>query len=550
MARLDRLGPTKEVAQLGAVIGREFPHELLAALSPLDDAALEAAVAQLADAELLYRRGLPPRAVYTFKHALIQDTAYQSLLKSKRQHYHARIAKTLADSFPERAASEPEVVARHYEEARFFPEAIAWYQRAGERASQRSANAESVGHLTKAIALLETLPETPERKQRELVLQVALGAPLLVLKGYGGAEVERAYGRAHDLCREIGEAPQLFQALWGLSVFYQARNELGTALELGAQLLGLAEGTGEPSLLIMAHMSLGSPYYWKGEWTKSLQHVEQAIALYDPSKHRPLAYVYGEDPGVSSRIYAAQALWQLGFPDRALQRITEGVDLAREGAHPFSLGYALSFAAGIHVLRREPEPARKRAAESIAVSREQDLSLWLGLGTVLHGWALARAEAGGEGLEELQEGVTLLMNTGTEVGAPYLFTYLAEAYADAGRIEDAQSALDNSLALAALKQSPYWDAEMHRLKGEFLLKQDRSAEQEAEALFRRALELAREQKARSLALRAALSLCRLQRRQGKRKDARALLAGIYGAFTEGFETGDLKDARALLDELS
>ena len=550
MARLDRLGRTKEVAQLAAVLGREFPYELLAAVSGMDAGSLVDALERLAEAELLYRRGTPPRATYTFKHALVQEAAYQSLLNRTRREYHARIARVLEERFPERGASEPEVLARHYEEARLPAEAARYYERAGERAEQRSANREAISHLRRGIELLGALPESANRDRQELRLQVKLGAPLLEARGYGDAEVERAYARARELCQGVGETPELFQALWGLSVFYHARNELSTAVEMGEDLLGVAERSGDSSLLISANLSLGCPFFWQAKFAECLQRVERTIALYEPAKHRSLSYVYGENPGVSSRIYAAMALWMLGFPDRALRRIYEAVEVARDATHPFSLGYALTFAAAIHVLRREREAAREWAEKAIALSEEQHLLLWLGAARFYLGWALAEPGAGREATEALEAGAAQVAATGTEVGAPSLFGLMAEAYGELGRLDDGLRTLENALDLAERRQSPFWNAELYRLKGELLLRQDAAAGSDAAAFFRRALEIARQQGAKVFELRASVNLSRLLRQQGSASDASAVLAPIYRWFTEGHGTADLTRARSLLDELS
>ncbi len=551
MARLDRLGPAKEVAQLAAVLGREFPHDLLEAVTFRDAAALAAALDQLASAELLYRRGTPPRAVYTFKHALVQETAYRSLLKKKCQEYHARIARTLEERFPERVALEPEVAARHYEEAGLVAQAIPLYERAGERAAQRSAHREAISHLRRGIELLATLPASAERDRQELRLQVKLGAPLLESRGYGDAEVQRAYARARELCQIVGDAPETFRAIWGLGVFYHARNELGTAVEMGQYLVDVAERAEDPALLISASVSVGCPQFWQGKFATCLEWMERAIALYEPEQHRGLAYVYGECPGVASRVYAAMALWYLGFPDRALRMIDDAVAVAEDAIHPFSRAYALVFNAAIHVLRREREGVRRAAEAATAFAEEQHLTFWLEIGHFYRGWALAEPQGGRAALGPIESAVARLAASGTEVGAPSILGLFADAYGACGRIDEALQTIENALALADLRQTPFWSAELARLKGELLLRRDGAkAAPDAEDLFRCSLEIARGQEARSFELRTSVSLARLLRRQGRTADARALLAPIYAWFTEGYDTVDLQEARALLDELS
>jgi len=551
MARLDRLGPAKGVAQLAAVIGREFPYELLAAVTSRDTATLTAALDQLGSAELVYRRGTPPRAVYTFKHALVQDTAYRSLLKKKCQEYHARIARTLEQRFPERVALEPEVAARHYEEAGLVAEAIPLYERAGARAAQRSAHREAISHLRKGLALLTTLPWSPDRDRQELRLQVKLGAPLLESRGYGDIEVEQAYTRARELCGVVGDAPESFRAIWGLAVFYHARNELVTAVEMGRDLMDVAERAGDRALLLSASISVGCPQLWQGKFATCLEWMERAIALYDPERHRELAYVYGENPGVSSRVYAAQALWYLGFPDRALRMTDEAVAVAEDGIHPFSRAYALSFKAAIHLMRCERDRAREAADAAIAFAEAQHLTFWLEIGRFYRGWATAEPQAGSTALDMIETAVARMAASGTEVAAPSALGIFADAYATCGRLDAALQTIDNGLTLAEMRQSPFWSAELLRLKGELLLRRDGAkAAADAESLFRRALATAREQEARSFELRTAVSLARLLRRQNRTADARALLAPAYAWFTEGYDTVDLTEARALLDELS
>src|SRR5262249_53056139 len=301
MARLDRLATVKSLAQLGATLGREFSYELLQAVSPWDEGTLRHGLQQLVEAEFLYQQGLPPQATYLFKHALIHDAAYQSLLRSTRQQYHQRIAQVLEARFPETVETQPELVAHHYTEAGLTAQAIPYWQRAGQRAVERSANLEAVAHLTKGLALLATLPDTPERAQQELVVQTTLGPALLVTKGYAAPEVLQAYARARELCQQVGETPRLFQVLRGLWNFYLIRMELQTTRELGEHLLTLAQHIGDPALLLEAHCALGCTVDYLGEFAAAQAHYAQGIALYDPQQHRSHAVRYGQDPGVVCR---------------------------------------------------------------------------------------------------------------------------------------------------------------------------------------------------------------------------------------------------------
>jgi tetratricopeptide (TPR) repeat protein len=550
MGRLDRLGEAKQVAQLGAVLGREFPYALLEAVAPMKEVALREGLGRLVEAELVYQRGLPPKATYSFKHALVQDTAYQSLLESQRQELHGRIADALEQRFPERVAREPDVMARHCDAAGRTAQAIGHYQRAGERASQASANEEAIGHLRRAIELLGTLPETRERDQQELGLQMAIAAPLSAARGWMHPECEEAFDRARALASQIGEVPERARVLAGLAASYSNRGDLATSSELASQALEAAERMGGAFDLLSAHMSAGSTLYYKGEFSRSLHHLEQVIGLYDFKEHAPLAHTMGIDRGIVSRSFASFCQVFLGYSDRALATSQESVALARRVEHPASLALALGFAGQTHWLRREPSPAQERADEAIALAEELGFPLYLGMARATRGWARAMAQGGGEAVAEIQQALAELarMRTGG-AGAPCLLAMFAEAFWKVGRHDDALGALGLGLARAQATGSHHFDAGLHRLRAEILLDQDGGALEEAESCVRRALQLAREQKAKYVELRAATTLARLLRDQGRHDEARALLQPVYDWFTEGFDTQDLKDARALLDEL-
>jgi class 3 adenylate cyclase/predicted ATPase len=556
MARLDRLAAVKAVAQLGATIGRQFGYELLRAVSPLDEATLQHGLRQLVEAELVYQRGVPPQAAYTFKHALIQDAAYQSLLRSTRQQYHQRLAQVLAVQFPEMAEIQPELLAHHYTEAGLVAQAIPYWQRAGQRALERSANLEAVAHLTQGLELLATLPDTPERAQQELDLQTTLGPALMFTKGQAAPEVLQAYARARALCQQMGETTQLFQVLRGVWLFYLMRMELRTAREIGEQLLTLAQQVGDPALLLEAHYALGTPLNYLGEFTAAQAHFEQGIALYDPQQHRAHAVRYGLDPGVMCRVYAALTLWWLGYPDQALQRSHEALTLARELAHPFSLACALFFAAWLHNLRREWPLTHERAEAVIALATEQGSAQFVAGGTFFRGCALAEwdpAPGAGQGqveagMAQMQQGLAAWRATGAEVLRPYGLALLAKASAQVGQREAGLALLAEALAVLNDTGERRWEAELHRLKGELLLALSREHDGEAEACFQQSLAVAHLQQAKSLELRAAMSLGRLWQRQGKTEHARQLLTEVYTWFTEGFDTADLQEAQALLEQ--
>jgi predicted ATPase/class 3 adenylate cyclase len=551
MARLDRLAPVKETAQLGAVLGREFTYELLAAVSPLPDQALQEAVAQLVGAGLLFRRGQPPEAQYRFKHALVQEAAYQSLLRSTRQRHHQRIAQVLEARFPGSCETQPELLAHHYTQAGVMAQAISYWRRAGQRAIERSAHAEAIAHLSKGLELLTSLPDTPERLQQELDIQTTLGPALMAAKGFAAPEVLHAYARARELCRQVGETPQLFPVLWGLRAFYAQRAELHIARELAEQLLHLAQRTQDPALLMEAHRALGVTLLWLGELVPAQAHLEQGITLYDSQEHRSLAFRYGEDPGVICRLYAAHLLWYFGYPDQALNRIREALSLAYELAHPFSVAYALYFTAVLHYFRREEQLTQEHTEATITLSAKQGFTFFVARGTMLQGWALVAQRRGAEGMAQMHQGLAAWQATGSEMGRPYALAQMAEAYGKEGQAREGLGVLAEALAAVGRHKELYYEAELYRLQGELLLIQAAGrACSEAETCLQRALGVARRQQAKSLELRAAMSLARLWQRQGKRDEARDLLAPIYGWFSEGFDTADLQEARALLDALA
>jgi predicted ATPase len=566
MARLDRLAPVKEIAQVGAVLGREFSYDLLHAVSRVEESTLQHGLRQLVDAELMYQRGLPPHATYLFKHALIQDTAYQSLLKSTRQQYHRQIAQVLVDRFPETVEPQPELVAQHYTEAGLIEQAIPYWQRAGQRATERSANEEAIAHLSKGLELLNTLPDTPERTRQELTLQIALGAPLMATKGFGAPEVGRAYARARELCQLTGDTSHLFPILRGLWEFYQLRAEHQTARELAEQLLALAQREADPALLLLAHNVLADTLLMLGEFRVAREHAERGTALYDVHQHRSHAFLYGYDSGWHCLSYAAWALWYLGYPEQALKKIHAALSLARDLSHPFTFVAALHLASTLHQLRREAQAVQERAEAEMALCMEQGFAFFLAGGSKFRGWALVEQGQGKEGIAQLHQGLAAWRATGTEMQRPHFLALLAEAYGKVGQTEEGLSLLAEALALVDKNGERFYEAELYRLKGTLTLQkfqvsgsrfqaqespksEVRGPESEAEECFLKAIEIARRQQAKSLELRAATSLARLWQQQGKQKEAHAMLAEIYNWFTEGFDTKDLQEAKVLLEEL-
>ena len=512
-------------------------------------------------------------AYYGFLHALYQNVLYERVTMTRRQRLHQRIGEREENGYGEQAREIAGELAAHFARSRDYRRAVKYFGQAGAKAIGRSAHREAIGHLTKAIELLSTLPDTPERTQQEITLQVALGPALIATKGFAAPEVERAYARAQELCQQAGEAPRLFPVLVGLFRFYLLRAELRTAHELGQQCLSLAQSVQESALLLEAYMALGPPLLFLGKIASAREHTERGIALYDPQQHRSHALLYQLDPGVVCLAIAAWALWLLGYPDQACKRIHAALALAREISHPFSLALALLVAAVLRQLRQEEQAVNEGGEALMALSREQGFPHWLAWGAIVRGWALAEQGQAEEGIAQIHQGLTAYRATGAELFRPHHLTLLAEAYRKVGQAEEGLTALTEALAVADNTEERWYEAELYRLTGELTLQRatqkskgkrqkakietnpqpltpsTQAAVQEAEECFLKAIAIAQKQQAKSLELRATMSLARLWQQQGKTIEAHKLLAEIYAWFTEGFDTKDLQEARALLDSL-
>jgi class 3 adenylate cyclase/predicted ATPase len=548
MARLDRLMTGKVIAQLGATMGRQFSYALLQAVTQLNERTLQEELHRLIDAEIVYQRGVLPQSTYVFKHALIQDAAYESLLKSTRQQYHQRIAQVLEERFPETAEAQPELLAHHLTQAGLPEQAVHYWHTAGQRASERSAHVEAISHLRQGLALLQTLPETPERTRREVGMLIALGVSLNVTKSIAAPEVAQTYLRAQHLCQHLDDPYQRFPVLRGLWQYYHVCTDFRTAHALGEQLLALAQQVRDSAMLVAAHRALGATLFGMGAVAAAQTHFAQGIALYD-QQHRVYAVLHGDDAGVACRTFDAWTLWCLGYPDQGLARKQEAVTLAQQVAHPFSLGLALGWAAAFHQLRREERAAQEHAEAVVLLAKEQGFPYWVATGSILHGWALAHQGQAREGIAQIVQGLIACRATGAETLRPYFLALLAEAQGTLGEPEEGLTVLTEALTLANTTGERRYEPELYRLKGELLLQQNSANQAEAEACFHHSLDIARSQQAKSWELRVATSLARLWQRQGKRQEAHDLLAPVYRWFTEGFNTADLQDAKALLDEL-
>lgn len=515
MARLDRLGSAKEVAQLGAVLGRSFRYDVLeqvalgdgqrpGLLSSTDTTALRHALGQLVDAELVFQRGRPPRATYTFKHALVQDAAYQSLLRSTRQQVHACIAEVLSARFPD---TPPELLAHHYTEAALIPQAVAAWQRAGEVALVASAHAEAIHHLRRGLDLLKQLPETTDRAREEITLQTTLGVPLMVTRGYAAPEVEAAYARAHALCRKVGSSPQLFPALWGLWIFYHVRGDYAMAEQHGEQLLELAEATSDSGILLGAHQALGATRFLRGRLREGRDHFQRVLAIYDPARHLPLAYLFGQDAAAFSLSHLAWISYHFGEPELARSQATEALTLCDELNQPVSRGFALHFVASLGCLLGDLDMAEAHARTVIQLSEEVGMPHWKALGEIDLGWAASARGHHQEGAGRIRGALAMLTGGGSYVSFSEWRAALIEAEIGAGKLDEARSLLDDTLAYVEARDERYFEPELYRLAGTLALA--RGARDEAEAAFRKALTVAEIQGASGLASRIHESMERL-----------------------------------------
>ena len=557
MARLDRLGSAKEAAQIGAVIGREFSHALLAAVARKPDAQLDSALDRLIQAGLLSRRGAAPNATYLFKHALVQDAAHGTLLREQRRGLHARIFEALESQFAEIAENQPELLARHSTEAGLIERAAALWSRAGERSLARSALAEAVTQLNRAIDQIATLPATPALRAEQIRLQVALITPLLHVKGYAAAETKTAAEQARLLIEQaeaLGEPPEdpllLLSVLYAFWVANQVAFSGAVICDLAAQFLSLAEKQRAAVPLMVGHRLMGTSFLLTGDIAEGRGHLDQAIALYDPAKHRPVATRFGQDVGVAALSYRSFVLWSLGYPEAALRDTNDALKNAREMDQAATLMFALSHALIPYTLCGNRAAAAAHAQEVVALAEEKGASLWKALAMMNQGSVLALAGRASDAIEKLISGIAAYRTTGATIWVPFFLPHLARAYAELGQFEEAWRCIGEAMTAVETTKEKWCEAEIHRTAGELTLMSPEPDTAKAEAHFERALGIAREQKANSWELRAAMSLARLWRDQGKRQEARDLLAPVYGWFTEGFDTLDLKQAKALLQEFA
>ena len=550
MARLDRLGPAKEIAQIGAVIGREFPYELLGVVARRHEAELRAALDRLSEARLVFRRGTPPDAIYTFKHALVQDAAYSTLLRGDRQQLHAHIAEALEERFPEWIAREPELLAHHFAEARQTERAIGYWLKAGERAAGRSANLEAVRQLTRGLETLQTLPESPERDRRELAFQIAIGTPLIAVQGYSAPETGAAYSRARVLCERLGEAEPLVATLSGEFVFYFVRGNYPMMRRLTDEARQVSERFPNPVVRLAGHRLAGITAMHFGAFSEARSEFEAILRLYDASRHRSEPVHYVHDPKVSALTYLALVLWMLGLPEQARRSSVAAFQCAAELDQANLTAHVRNFAgAGLAELLGDVAAVRAHAEAIIELAERHSLGYWRVNGLILRGWALAQEGAAEAGIELMCRNAADRAALGVGWYQARYLCMLAAVYAQTGQAEAGLRVIAEAKDLVARNDEHMWESELDRIEGELRRMQGASAS-DVEACFARAVARSHQQCAMSLELRAGTSLARLWRDHGKRSEARDLLAPVYGWFTEGFDTRDLKEAKALLEELS
>ena len=535
--------------KVAAVAGRQIDVKLLRNIDLKIN--VEAWLDRCAEASVLEVQ----QGWWRFAHDKLREGVLLKLPADEQKRLHRQVAETieqvyatdLSPFYPRLAYHWSQVVADEHPDPVLVSKAIDYLQKAGEQAVRSSANQEAVRFFNEAIDLLKTKPDTSsERIQQELTLQVALGNPLIATKGYASPEVEQAYTRARELVQQVGESPQLFPMLYGVWVFHYAGTKLQTARDLAEQFLSLAQRQQDPALLLTAHGIMGNSLLSLGEVASAQEHLEQSIPLYNPQQHRSLAFLYGEDPKMVCLAYLGLSLWALGYPDQALERSHEALALDREVSHPHSLAFAMAWTTLLHLFRRDGQAVQKQAKALIALSEEQGFGLWLMMGTFWQGWGLAEQEQITEGIPQMRQFLPALQGL---VHGSYMVALLADVYRKVGQVAEGLTLLTEVLATVHRTGERFYEAEIHRLKGELLWMQGET-EAAVERHYQQAIEVARQQKAKSWELRAVISLCRLRQKQGKIEEARQRLAEIYNWFTEGFDTVDLQEAKALLDELS
>ena len=547
MARIDRSPSVRRVAQIGAAIGRDFSYEILHTVSRLSEDELQTVLDRLVASELVFQRGTPPDAVYRFKHALVRDVAHDGLLRNPRRQLHAQIAEALETHAPELIENQPEVLAQHYAEAGLVEKSITYWGKAGHRSIARSAMAEAVAHYQKALEQLALLPDTPKRQWQELEFWSALGTVLRAVKGQAAPESGQAYYRARPLWEQLGSPSEFLRIPHALSLYHMNLGELHVALRLDEEMLRLSHQRKDSAGLVLSHHSAGRNLMFAGRLAASRSHLEAGLALYDPDTHGLIVHQAGTHPLVSEQAVLGLVLFCLGFPDQALARSIAAINEARRLDHSPVLAGSLAFGAKLLSLGGDNALLGAWVDQLVAVATEQGFLFWGALGTIYRGWISVKNGNVAEGISFLRRGSSVYRATGAKTWVPHHISLLARACEIGGQPEEARALLDDALQIVERTGERWFVAELNRLKGGVLQRQEHI--EAAEELYREALSIAREQEAKLWELRAAVSLARLRGEQGERTEARNLLAPIYCWFTEGFGTPDLKEAKALLDSL-
>jgi class 3 adenylate cyclase/predicted ATPase len=551
-ARIDRLPPEeKRLLQSAAVIGKDVPFVLLQFIVDESEEELRAGIARLQAAEFLYETSLFPDLEYTFKHALTHEVAYGSVLQERRRVLHAQIVEAIERLYPDRLAEQVELLAHHASRGELREKAVEYLRQAGGKSSARSAYKEAASYFKQALQALKHLSETRQALEQGITIRVDLGPVLVAAEGFGSPEVEQTYTQARELCERLGETRQFFPALWGLWQFSLYAGHLETARERAQQLFTVAQRAHDAASVLEAHHTLWSTLIFQGDLEVAWFHLEQGLRLYNAQQHHSLTFRYGgHDPGVCCRDKAARALWLLGYPDQSLKRCQDAVNLARELRHPYSLAMAHHRTAWVQYACGDRERARAQVEAAITLATEQRFPSWIVQGAIMRGRFRVDEGRAEEGIEQLSQNLAAYREGGIALEQPYYLALLAQAFGKAGRTDEGLAGAAEALMRAQQTGERYYEAELCRIKGELLLGQDVPDKEQAETCFQKAIEVARRQTAKSLELRAVMSLSRLWQKQGKNEQARQLLAEIYGWFTEGFDTADLKAAKALLEELA
>lgn len=551
LARLARLSPLKEIAQNAAVIGREFNVDLLAVISPLPQNSLDLALQQLEQAEIISRLSVPPNSRYLFRHALVQDAAYESLLKRQRQRLHRDIAHAVLERFPERARTEPELIAHHFTEAQQMKQAIDHWARAGHNALAACANAEAVGQLHKALTCLQHLPTGAQRDQREIEIRIALGAAYRATHGFSAKEAEQNFSRALALGKQFEHPEKTIDALRGLYAYHYINGELSTALAGGMQVLELGRRGNDSKLRMLGHWMLGGIHFWRGEFTQAQKDLEQASTLYNPAQHPGGTLADQIDPGVNALLHMGWNLWFLGRPEEAERVGDKSVAMARKLKQPFATAMALYWAASARVCSGHTKAASVLVKDLINITEDHQIRYLRSCGRIVEGQIELLSGKLEQGQQRIMQALGEFATQGAGLGLPWVLLIPIDACIRSGQFDQARAMLDRASAAAERNGENQWRAELLRLSGELLLADNRHKDRQndAAALFRQALQLAQQQQALALELRAATSLARLLQARQQHQAAADLIAPLIDRFQLSCDYPDLDQAQALLNTL-